>query len=295
MQQHPFLQNTAGSNNSFPPQMVSKQEKETNEWKESMMNALESIGKLQYFDNLSLDENVRMCNGEFLTHQYEDVEENEYVDLLHQIQKDFKTPKRLRHFDFLNQILETFLGEFDNNPDTFRIVAKGEEISNQREREKSKMLLDFIVQEINTDINNQLKQQGFDINKSDFQNQEEQTEYQQQVEQAKQALTPIEIQSYFDNKWSHVAEKWANIQHDNDKERYNLKILERNEFKNFLSVGKCWRHYFLTATGYNQESWDYKQVFYQKSENILYPEKGNYIGRTSFMSLSVSMLSTPVW
>jgi hypothetical protein len=286
MQAHPFLNNNVVGVSSFPSQMIPLSEKKKPEFGEKMMATLESIGRMQYFKNIGLEENIRMCNGEFLTYQYENSEENQYLDLLHEVQKEFKTSKKLRHFDFLNQIIETLLGEFDTHPDTFSVEAKGEAVMNQREAEKGKMLLDYIMQDIQADIASKLEAQGYDLNKQDFTSEEEAQAYQQEIAQQTKALTPPEIQYYFDNKWQHVAEKWANIQLDDDKYRYDLVTKERNEFKQFCQVGKCFRHFYLTATGYNQESWDWRHTFHQRSTHMAYPEDGNYIGRSIFMTVS---------
>lgn len=287
MQPHPFVSNSVIGVNSFPSQMISLAEKKKPEYGERMMNVLEGIGRMQYFQNMALEENVRMCNGEFLTHQYEMSEENQFIDLLQAVQQEFKTSKKLRHFDFLNQIIETLLGELDTHPDTFNVEAKGEAVISQREKDKANMLLEYILQDVQKDINAKLEAQGYDLNKTDFQTEEEAQAYQQEVSQAAQAMTPTEIQYYMDNQWSHIAEKWANIQLDDDKSKYDLPTKERNEFKQYCQVGRCFRHFYLTATGFNQETWDWRQVFYQKQKDSnKYPEDGSYIGRSIFMTIA---------
>ena len=286
MQSHPFLNNSAIGVSNFPIQMIPLKDKKKPEWGQKMMDSLESIGRMQFFENMKLEENVRMCNGEFLTHQYENSDENEYVDLLYAVQKEFKVNKKLRHFDFLNQIIETLLGEFDTHPDTFSVEAKGEAVMGQREREKAEMLLAYIMQDVQKDIQAKLEAQGYDLNKQDFASEQEAQAYQQEIQQQTQALTPQEIQYYFDNKWQHIAEKWANIQLEDDKHRYDLVTKERNEFKQSCQVGRCFRHFYLTPIGYNQETWDWRHTFYQKPKDMEYPEDGNYIGRTTFMTVA---------
>lgn len=287
MQAHPLLNaNNVVGVNSFPVQMIPLKEKKKPEYGEQMMNTLEGIGRMQFFKNMALEENVRMCDGEFLTHQYEDTQENQFVDLLQAVQKEFKTSKKLRHFDFLNQIIETLLGELDTHPDTFNVEAKGEAVINAREKEKADLLLEYIMQEVMADINRKMEAQGYNLNKTDFTSQEEQQAYTQEIQQVQQAMTPAEIQYYIDNQWSHIAEKWATIQLDVDKARYDLTSKERLEFKSFCQVGKCFRHFYLTPTGFDQETWDWRNVFYQKTKSQLYPEQGSYIGRSIFMTIA---------
>lgn len=250
------------------------------------MDTLEVVGRAQYIGNLKLMENYRMLNGEFLSYQYEDTEENEYVSLLEMAKQQEQKNLRLRHFDFIKQAVNTLCGELEAHPDTFIAKGIGDSIAADREREKARLLKEWVDEQINQRINAQLMQMGMDPQRDDFQSEEEQQQYTQQVEEQRKALTPAEIQKYINTQWQHVAEKWANIQLQVDKHEHNRPRLQQREFRDMLVSDRAFRHFYLTATGYGEETWNPIETFYHKSPEVEEVEKGNYVGRIFFRSLS---------
>ena len=148
--EHPFLNSgySASLGNNFPPQMLPLSKKD-DDWRKRNMDCLEAIARIQYWENLPMMENYKMLHGEFLSYQYEDVDENKYIDLLQYVREKFEVPKRVRHFDFISQVVNALVGELDGNPDIFRVVAKGEAIEEARERERTRLLNEYITQKIN--------------------------------------------------------------------------------------------------------------------------------------------------
>jgi len=277
-----------GSNNpnpniSLPAQMVPFSKKGKS-WKKECMDALEHIGTQQYFSNTSLIENYEMVKGKFIFKHY--LEQEEYADMVHQLSKEFDIPNYLRHYDIISQVINTLSGEYQKRPDNFRVKGYDENTTNNYIREKSRMLLEYVTQQIDEEINMQLAQQGFDPNKQDFQSPEEQQAYQQQIDQARKSLTPPEIEKYMKYKWQDVAEIWGQYQLERDRQRFNLPEKERKEFEDMLISDRCFRHFYLTGNSYNQETWNPINTFFHKSPEVEYIEDGDYVGRILYLTIA---------
>lgn len=262
---------------SIPPQMLTLKEK-NEKWQHDCMDALETIGRYQYFNNAKLIENYEMVRGRFIYSHY--IEREDYADMLDQLTREFEIPSHLRHYDIISQVINTLSGEYQKRPDIFRVEAYDERAQNAYTRQKSEMLVEYVMEGITNQINQTLIQEGLDPNQEP-----ENQEYQQQVAQRKKALTPPEIETYMKTTWMDEAEIWGQHQMEYDKRRYNLKEKEKIEFEDMLIADRCFRHFYLTADGYNQETWNPIHTFYHKSPEVLHIEEGDYVGRVFFMSI----------
>jgi hypothetical protein len=225
-----------------------------------------------------------MVKGKFIFKHY--LEQDEYADMVHQLSREFEIPNYLRHYDIISQVINTLSGEYQKRPDNFRVKGHDENTTNNYVREKTRLLLEYVTQDIDKEINLRLAEMGYDTNKQDFGSQEEAQAYQQEVEQQKQALTPPEIEKYMKYKWQDTAEIWGQYQLELDKQRFNLPEKERKEFEDMLIADRCFRHFFLTSNGYNQETWNPVNVFFHKSPEIEYIEDGDYVGRIIYLTIA---------
>lgn len=248
------------------------------------MDALEQIGTYQYYQNFCLIENYEMVKGKFIFQHY--LEHDEYADMVHQLSREFEIPNYLRHYDIISQVVNTLSGEYQKRPDNFKIKDRSEQATNNYIREKTNLLLKYVTQQIEGEINLRLAEQGMDPNKEDFESPEEQQQYQQQLQQAKQELTPPEIEKYMKYKWNDTVEIWGQHQLELDKDRFNLPEKERKEFEDMLVADRCFRHFYLTSNGYNQETWNPVNTFFHKSPEVDYAEDGDYIGRVLYFTIS---------
>lgn len=266
----------------LPPQMISLKQKD-DEFKHKCMDALEAVGRTQYLENLNLIENYEMVKGRFIYSHY--FEQEGYTDLMAQLTREFELPSYLRHYDIISQVINTLSGEQQRRPDIFRVKNQAEEATNEYERTKTDYLVKYVTAQINAEISAKLLQEGLDPEKSDFNSEEEAQQYQQMIAEAKQQLTPPEIETYMQTNWTQAAEVWASHQIELDKARFNLPEKEKVEFEDMLVADRCFRHFYLTPTGYNQETWNPIQVFYQKSPDVEYIENGDYVGRVYYLSI----------
>lgn len=267
---------------ALPPQMLPKSKKDK-QWKEDCMSALESMGRNQYQQNARLFENYQMVKGKFIPSHYSD--EGAHTDLIGQLQEEFEMPSFLRHYDIISQVINTLSGEQQTRPDIYAVKQFGEEADNQYMRAQTELLQKYVRSQIEAEVAQKMLAAGLDENRQDFSSPEEQQQYQQAIEQARQQLTPPEIQQYMKTNWKTAAEMWAAHQLQWDKQRFRLKEKEKIEFEDMCVADRCFRHFFLSPVGHDQETWNPINVFFHKSPDINYVEDGDYVGRVFYLTL----------
>jgi len=252
-------------------------------WGQRCMDALETIGKSQFTNNLKLIENYEMIKGRFIASHYFYTEG--YDSTISQLAAELELPNYLRHYDIISPVINTLSGEWQKRPDLLKVRQVGDAATNEYLRTKSEMLQQYIFQKINSEIDKRLLEKGIDINKQDFSSEEEAAQYQQGVEQMRQTLTPPEIQRFMDVDFLTQAEKWGQHHLEYSREVFNLPEKEKVEFEDMLVADRCFRHFYITPTGYNQETWNPVNTFFHKSPDVLYIEDGDYVGRIFHLSL----------
>lgn len=274
---------------TLPPQQIALSKKledlddfGVSKWMKQNMDALEGIGRLQWSSNYALKENYDLIRGRFIMQHY--IDSNDYFDLSSAISQEFNIPSYLRHYDITSKAVNVLVGEFLKRPDGFRVRANDKQSHNEIMRVKTSMLHSYVKSRIQEEINKTLLSQGIDPNRTEFKDEEEQTEYQEYVQQQQQALTPPQLESYLKNDYMTSAEQFGQHVIELDRERFNLKEKEAEEFEDMLVADRCFRHFFLTATGYTQETWNPLNTFFHRSPEIKYIEDGDYVGRVFWLS-----------
>lgn len=256
---------------SLPPQMIPLKKK-NEEWQKDCMDVLEAIGRNQYYSAAGLIENYEMVRGRFIYSHYLDRED--YADVVNQLSREFDIPSHLRHYDITSQTINTLSGEYQKRPDMFRVKSNDEGAINNFVQQKTDLMIEWFKEQLDNSINQRLAAQGIDPNdRSD------------QTQQARQAMTPPEIERYMKTSWMDQAEIWAENRLLADKQRFNLAEKEKVEFEDMLVADRCFRHFYLTASGYNQETWNPVNTFYHKSPEVNNIEQGDYVGRVFFLSI----------
>jgi hypothetical protein len=253
-------------------------------WKEQCMDALEAIGRRQYSENMKLIENYEMIKGRFIYSHY--FRSEGYSNMLNQLTAEFEMPNYLRHYDLIGQVINEMSGEWGKRPDLFKVVQLGDGATNEYLRKKQELTEKYVSSTIMAEINAKLIEAGLDPNKQDFNTPEEQAQYQQQIQQAQQQLTPKEIQRFMDTDFLTQAEIWGNHQYNYDKEYFKFAEKEKTEFEDMLIADRCFRHFYLGPTGHQQETWNPISTFFHKSPDIQYIEDGDYVGRIFNISLN---------
>lgn len=268
-------------NIALPPQMIPLKKKDEN-WQKENADRLHMIARQQLMENLLMLENYQIVRGKFMYHHY--LEDNNYHDLVQALTQEFSVPKHLRHYDIISQVINLLVGEYDKRPDLFRAQAMDENTGNIIMRQKAKYALDYVLSEINNDIERQLVEMGLDPAREDFESEEEMQAYQQEVEQQRTAMRPEAIEKYMKTDFMTAAELWANnrIAADNQKFRRNEK--DKVEFEDMLTVAMCFRHFAVRGGKAFEETWNPINVFKHTSPEVEWVQEGDYVGRTLYLS-----------
>ena len=254
------------------------------EWMKDCMDALEAIGRNQFFQNVALKENYEIMEGRFILEHY--LEREDYFDLASAVSQEFQLPHYLKHYDITSKAVHLLLGEFLKRPDNFRIIASDEDSTSEKVRVKTEMLQNYMQSSIQQEITRKLMSEGIDPNRNKFKDEQEQQQYQQMVQQKYQEFTPPAIEKYMRYDYRTSAEHWGQAVLNNDKHRFSLRELEKIEFTDMLVADRCYMHFMLTPDGYGMEVWNPLNTFFHQSPEVSHLEDGDYIGRTYYISKS---------
>lgn len=277
------MYNLTVSGLSLPPQMIPVKQKK-DKWKKLNLDILENIGISQISEKGKLLENYEMLKGKFIFKHY--IEDEEYQDLVGLLTTEFNIPSRLRHYDIISQVVNTLLGEMQKRPDIFTVKCFDEGTKNRFVADKTQLLLKYVTSEIENWVELKLAEEGLTLEGQQFESEEEQQQFINQVESRKKELTPEEIDRFMATQWTESAEIWANAVLQLDEQRFDLKDKKAVEFLDMLASDQCYRHFYLTGTGYAQETWNPLSVFSSVHGDNNETEKGEYVGRITYMSFA---------
>jgi hypothetical protein len=285
---HPFISSfgSTGVFNVLPPQLISKKKKyakkdkyNVSSWQKQCMDSLETIARVQYNENKKLVENYKLINGEFIPQDYIECEDcDQYLDPLKELVKDGQIPKFIKHYDIISTPVNKMINEMDDLPSTISVVGKGDPIQSEKEEQQTRLLQKYMYSSIDQKLNSYLQEQGVDPNQK-LDSPEEQSQFDQQIQQQKEEMTPKEIKEYMEYNYRHIAELWGEYELEDQKERYKLKKLVRDEFKDVLVSARRFRHLRIANDMLTPETWNPLNVFFQKSPDIEYVQDGDYAGR----------------
>lgn len=277
-------------NSSLPAQQVSwkvkfEKEKDQNgftKWMKDSMDALESVGRYSFYNNIELRKNYEIMQGRFNVEDY--IDAFEAYDLSTMIYQEMKLPSFLKHYDITTKAVKLLLGEFIKRPDITKVVAKDLDSSNEKLRIKSDLVWSYLKQEINKEITNKLYQQGIDPNKNDFKDEEEAAQYKEAIQQKYQELTPDSIEKYLLYDFRSAGEHWGQATLSDDIERFRVREQDISEFYDMCISDRSFSHLYLTPSGYSIETWNPLTVFYQYNTQNKNIEDLAYCGRILYMS-----------
>lgn len=295
---HPFITSfsNTGVFNVLPAQMVSKKKKSQNKdkygvssWEKQCMDSLETIARIQYNENRKLLENYKLVNGEFIPQDYIDCEDcDEYKDPLKELVKEGSLPKFIKHYDIIGMPVNKMVNEIDEIPSTISVVGKGDPIQSEKEEQRTRLLQQYMYESIDLKLNSYLQEEGIDPYQQ-FDDEQQQAQFQQEITQRKKSMTPDEVMEYMQYGYRHLAELWGEYELEDQKERFSLRKLTREEFKDLLTSGRRFRHLRISDGVFKPETWNPINVFYQKSPDVEYVQDGDYVGRIFVSSIPAAI------
>jgi len=251
-------------------------------WGRLCMDALESIGRVSFFDNAYLFDNYDIAEGNFNIKHY--IDSNDMYDFTSSMAQELGVPNILKHYDITGKAVKLLIGEFLKRPDLFRFRDSSPEASNERLRVMSEMMKSHLQQKLQKEISQKLAAQGLDVNRDKFKNEQEQADYQETIQQESEKLTPKDMNKFMKYGYRSAGESWAQGTVNVLKERFRFRESEHDEFKDLMITGRVFVHYKFTPDGFKVERWSPKNTFFHRDPEIKWAQDGDFAGRVFFTS-----------
>lgn len=280
-----------GSSNlisDLPVQAIPKSKK-NEKWKKACMNALERIGIQQFNDNLRFVDYYRMTEGKV---SYTEI--SALMPQLSQVEDildDLEIPNTIRHYDLLGIIVKYLQTVMMENRDKFHPMTVDEISSNEKQRALGDALKMYIKNKWGEELNRKLIEAGLDPTKDDFEDEEEQEQYLQQLQAKEDELTPESIKKFFDKEYKPIIVEWAEHTLEADsinfgENGYGQDEIDRDLIDHYLKSGRCFQHFYASYDNYTSNVWHPVQTFFSQTLDSKYPQYGEYIGRIHFYTPS---------
>lgn len=253
------------------------------------MDSLERIGQNQRLKNRSFLDYYEMIQGKFTyagTGAGEFQEMQWFDSQVKSLREEQGVPTYIKHYDFIGIIVNTLLGIYIDFKDVYRVESKDEYSTNEFIREKTDKLQQYAVETFRDELTKRLMSIGIDPFKNDFDTEEDYQQYQQELEAKKKAMTPDEIDQFMAKNFKVLATEWAQNTLDEDRKRFGLDALDREEFVDRLLTGRWFRHHRIGFDFYTIERWRPDEVFFSEDIDAKYPQKGEFVGRIHAYSSS---------
>ncbi len=284
---HPFYNGLGRPNKSgvLPNQFLPDSQKKDN-FKKKTMDALETIGLSQLSDNIVFRDFYKMTEGRLVYSDY-GIDDDSILSKIKELGDVSEIPSFVKHYDFIGIIVNQLVGEYLGMRDNFNVESMDDISENDFIRERTERVQEFAKKSFDLELRKRLIQKGINPEETNFENEEEQKAYLQQIEKEKSELmTPSKIQMDMQKNWKTKAAEWAEHVLEFDQERFYLDNLDAEEMKDYLLTGRFFRNYYIGYDFYKPERWNPIQTFFSKDIEAKHPQDGEYVGRITYMSPS---------
>lgn len=277
--------NNINKSDILPPLTVRKTVKESKQWQMAVLDSFEHIGIRQFEENTKFWDYYRMVDGKM---SYQELKEviphmNNLQDLLDGV----GVPSFLKHYDILGSIINQLVGKYIEFQDNFHVVDTGEIAQNEFLRFKDEIIQKALIEIIDNEVNMYLAKNGFDPEANQqFESPEQQQQYITKLEEAKNKFTPNDTKNSSGNKFKTVGIQWGEATMDKDREELKISKHEKEEFKDKLLTGRCFREYKIGYDNYYTVTWSPKNTFFSKELSSEFVQDGEYVGRVHFYTPS---------
>lgn len=265
---------------NLPPMTVSAKIKESDQWKEAVLDSFEFEAIKQFKDNLQFIDLYRMVEGKLSYQELSEVAP--HMKDIQSLLDGVGVPSFLRHYDIIGIVINAMVGYYNSMQGKFHVTDTGEVAENEFLRHKAKEYKKIMMDVIENTIQLGLAEAGFVEAGKKFESPEEQQEYIAKLQQAREAFTPKDTVRDSDKSFKTVGMQWGEATLDRDKERFNFLKLERDELKDQLTSGRCFRHFRVGFDEYHPETWSPKNTFFSREVDASMVHKGEYVGRLNF-------------
>lgn len=278
----PNWTNTINKTDILPPMTVRKAVKESMKWQKAVMDAFQFIGREQFIENSKFWDYYRMVEGKMSYQElkYAVPQLEQLSDLL----DGAGIPAFLKHYDLLGSIIRDIVGKFVDMQDKFHVIDTGEIAENEFLRYKNQEITQMLNDLIENEVNTYLATKGLTPEGKQFSSQEEQQAFMQQLQMERERVTPKDTLSDSKSTFKTVGMQWGEATLERDRERMSLNLLSKDELRDKLLTGRCFRHYRIGFDEYTVETWSPKNTFFSKEVDAKFAQDSNYAGRLHFLT-----------
>ncbi len=261
----------------LPPMTVPKKVKDSEKWKMSVMDSFEHIAIKQIYENLSFFDNYRMVEGKMTYLELSEVAPQ--LQSLEQLLSGAGIPTFLKHYDITSIIVNTIVDKYVDFQDKFHVTDSGEIAKNDYLRFKDDEFQKLLGDVIENVVNMKMAENGFTPDGKQFSSPEEQQQFLQELEKKKEEFTPKDTAQAKKGGFKTAGVKWGEATIDQDKERFNFIKLGKENLKDYLTSGRCFREHKIFHDTYEPIVWSAKNVFFSKEVENKPVQDGEYCGR----------------
>lgn len=263
---------------SLPNQVVDKVRKKNDKLALVTVDALEAIAMQQLRENSKLNDYYKMHEGNLVWADYSDEDVSTLDTVKNLLSSDVTIPSFVKHYDLIGIIVNQLVGEWLETQDDYNVDCVDNYTENEFLRERKRRLEQYVIERFNVEVKRLMAEQGFN-EQTEFESQEEQQAYLQQIEQLQNSIkTPDEIEKDM-RTWKTEAVKWANSVLETDSIRFRMDNLTRSEMTDYCLTGRFFRNYYIGYDFYKPERWHPIQVFFSREEDAIKPQDREYVGR----------------
>lgn len=266
---------------NLPPLTVNKKVKESKQWQMAVLDSFEYEAIEQFKDNLQFIDLYRMVDGKLSYQELSEVAP--HMKDIQSLLDGVGVPSFLRHYDIVGIVVNALVGYFNSFQPKFHVTDTGEVAENEFVRHKNNEIQKSLLSIIDNTIELHLAQNGFSKDKK-FQSEEEQQQYIQQLNQARESFKPKDTERASKKSFKTIGMQWGESTLERDREKYNIFNLERKELKDQLTSGRCFRHFRIGFDDYEPEIWSAKNTFFSREIESEQVHKGEYVGRLNFLT-----------
>ena len=265
---------------NLPPMTVPKKVKESKDWQEAVLDSFEFLAIEQFKDNLQFIDLYRMVDGKISYQELSEVAP--HMKDIQSLLDGVGVPSFLKHYDIIGIVINALVGYYGTMQPKFHVTDTGEVAESEFLRAKNEELQTLIQNVIKNTVDLHLAKNGMTAEGQTFESEEEQQQYMQQLQEAAQQFVPKDTERDSKKTFKTIGMQWGEATLERDRERFNFSKLERDELKDQLTSGRCFRHFRIGFDDYEPESWSAKNTFFSREVDAEMVHKGEYVGRLNF-------------
>lgn len=269
--------NMTGKTTHLPPTWVSKKEKNSPEWKKSMLLSMERIAMRQLAEKAPKIDNYRMTEGKMPFLSLADVVPT-YSSFGEKLES-FGANSFLRVYDLRGPLIKSLIGVYRGMENKIHVTETGEIAENEFLRERNRVFQEAVTNQIELERQRKLAQIGLTPEGKQFASEEEKQAFLQQVEQKKQEFVPDSVLRDSTKSFKTAGVRFGEHVLNKDEIEMDLKEIRVKEFDHMSKAGEFYRAYRLGVDKYEIDEWHPLQSFDSKETEENFHHKREYAGR----------------